>query len=124
MVLFNRRILSATRTDREPLNEKARNTLQPRELEWDPQAEPKQARYPVAANKAKHGIDFIEEQAIWTDVERLEIPPRSLDEARHQVIGRIGEKTWSAFITYRNDKIRIISVRRARADEEARYFAD
>jgi hypothetical protein len=40
-------ILSATRTDREPLNDKARNTLQPRELEWDPQAEPKQARYPV-----------------------------------------------------------------------------
>jgi uncharacterized DUF497 family protein len=77
-----------------------------------------------AANKAKHGIDFTEAQEIWTDVERLEIPARSLGNARHQVIGRIGEKTWSAFITYRNDKIRIISVRRARADEEARYLAD
>jgi uncharacterized DUF497 family protein len=52
------------------------------------------------------------------------VPARSLDESRPQVIGRIGEKTWSAFITYRNDKIRIISVRRARADEEARYLAD
>ena len=77
-----------------------------------------------AANKSKHGIDFIEAQEIWTDVERLEIPARSRDESRHQVIGRIGEKTWSAFITYRNDKIRIISVRRARPDEEARYLAD
>ena len=77
-----------------------------------------------AANKAKHGIDFVEAQEIWTDVDRLETPARSADEPRHQVISRIGEKTWSAFITYRNDKIRIISVRRARADEEARYLAD
>jgi uncharacterized protein len=74
-----------------------------------------------AANKAKHGIDFVEAQEIWTDTDRLEIPARTLDDPRYQVIGRIGEKTWSAFITYRNEKIRIISVRRARADEEARY---
>jgi uncharacterized DUF497 family protein len=76
------------------------------------------------ANKAKHGIDFVEAQEIWNDVDRLEIPARSLDEPRSQVIGRIGLKTWSAFITYRNEKIRIISVRRTRADEEARYLAD
>ena len=75
-------------------------------------------------NKAKHGIDLVEAQAIWDDVDRMEIPARSLDEPRHQVIGRIREKIWSAFITYRNEKIRIISVRRARADEEARYVAD
>ena len=77
-----------------------------------------------AANKAKHGIDFVEAQEIWTDTDRMEIPARSLDEPRHQVIGRILDKTWSAFITYRNEKIRIISVLRARADEEARYLAD
>jgi hypothetical protein len=75
------------------------------------------------ANKAKHEIDFVEAQEIWTDVDRLEVPARSLDEPRYQVIGRIREKTWSAFITYRNEKIRIISVRRARPEEEARYFA-
>ena len=77
-----------------------------------------------AANKAKHGIDFVEAQEIWTDTDRLETPARSSDEPRYQVIGGIGEKTWSAFITYRNDKIRIISVRRARPNEEARYLAD
>ena len=77
-----------------------------------------------AANKAKHGIDFVEAQAIWTDPDRLEIPARALDEPRYQVIGRINEKTWSAFITHRNEKIRIISVRRARPEEEARYLAD
>jgi len=77
-----------------------------------------------AANKVKHGVDFTEAQEMWTDPDRLETPARSLDEPRFQVIGRIGENTWSAFITYRNEKIRIISVRRARADEEARYLAD
>ncbi|HLH32680.1 MAG TPA: BrnT family toxin [Terriglobia bacterium] len=73
------------------------------------------------ANKAKHGIDFVEAQEIWSDNDRLEIPARTSDEPRYQVIGRIGEKTWSAFITYRNEKIRIISVRRARPEEEERY---
>ena len=77
-----------------------------------------------AANKAKHGIDFVEAQQIWTDVDRLEIPARSLDEPRYQVIGRVGEKIWSAFITYRHEKTRFISVRCARSDEEARYLAD
>jgi uncharacterized protein len=62
-------------------------------------------------------------QKIWDDVDWSHIPSRSLDEPRYQVIGRIGERTWSAFITYRNEKIRIISIRRARG-EEARYVAD
>lgn len=74
------------------------------------------------ANKAKHGIDFIEAEEIWPDPNRLEIPARSLDETRYQVIGRTDKKTWSAFITYRNETIRIISVRRARPEEEARYL--
>jgi uncharacterized DUF497 family protein len=77
-----------------------------------------------AANRAKHGIDFVEGQAIWTDQDRIEIPARSVDEPRYQVIGRIGERVWSAFVTYRNETIRLISVRHARPEEEARYFAD
>lgn len=77
-----------------------------------------------AANKVKHGIDFVEAQVIWADPERLEIPARSADEPRDQVIGRIKQTTWSAFVTYRRETIRIISVRRARPKEEARYFAD
>lgn len=76
-----------------------------------------------AANKAKHGIDFDEAQAIWEDADRLEVPARSLDELRWLVIGRTKERTWSAFITYRDDAIRIISVRRARPEEEKLYLA-
>jgi uncharacterized DUF497 family protein len=46
-----------------------------------------------------------------------------IDEPRWQVIGTIGHTVWSAFITYRHERIRIISVRRARPEEAARYFA-
>jgi uncharacterized DUF497 family protein len=74
-----------------------------------------------AANKVKHGIDFVEAQTIWNDTNRLEIPARSTNEPRYQVIGRIQQTTWAAFVTYRHDTIRIISVRRARSKEKAQY---
>ena len=77
-----------------------------------------------AANKLKHRIDFVEAQARWADRDRLETPARTVDEPRYQVIGRIGETTWSAFITYPHEAIHIISVRRARAEEKTRYVAD
>ena len=75
-----------------------------------------------AANKVKHGIDFVEAQALWDDPNRLEGPARSATEPRSQVVGRIRETMWAAFVTYRHEKtIRIISVRRAREKERARY---
>lgn len=75
-----------------------------------------------AANKAKHGIDFVEAQELWNDPERLEITARSVDESRLQVVGQIGDTVWSAFVTPRDTRIRIISVRRARDEEEAAYL--
>jgi uncharacterized DUF497 family protein len=77
-----------------------------------------------ARNLEKHGIDFVRAQAIWSDPDRLEIPARGTDEPRSQVIGRIGGVVWSAFITVRNERIRIISVRRARHEESAAYLQD
>ena len=77
-----------------------------------------------AANLEKHGIDFIDARALWSDADRLEIPARSFDEPRTQVIGRISDVVWSAFITMRNDRVRIISVRRARDEEKAAYLQD
>jgi uncharacterized protein len=75
-----------------------------------------------AANKVKHGIDFVEAQAIWNDANRLEIPARSTNEPRYQVIGQIAQTTWSATVTYRHEEtIRIISVRRARPNEKKQY---
>jgi hypothetical protein len=69
------------------------------------------------SNKQKHGIDFFEAQALWDDPDRIVIPAKTIDEPRLIVIGQINQKSWSAIITYRNDKIRIISVRRARMEE-------
>jgi uncharacterized protein len=73
------------------------------------------------ANKTKHGIDFIEAQELWNDIDYLEIPAKTTDEARFLVIGKIGDKHWTGIITYRNDNICIISMRRARYEEIELY---
>ena len=72
-------------------------------------------------NKTKHGIDFIEAQELWNDIDLLEIPAKTTDEPRSLVVGKIDEKHWAAIITYRADNIRIISVRRARKEEIELY---
>ena len=69
------------------------------------------------SNKQKHGIDFYEARELWDDPDFIEIPVMTGDEQRFLVIGMISEKHWSAIITYRSEKIRIISVRRSRREE-------
>ena len=73
------------------------------------------------SNHEKHGIDFDEAQALWTDEDHLEIPAKTLDEPRYLVIGKIKDKYWSAVITYRGENVRIISVRRSRDEEMELY---
>ncbi len=73
------------------------------------------------ANKARHGIDFVEAQVLWADPRRVEIQARTTQEPRALVIGQIEGKPWAAVITYRGERIRIISVRRAREKEVALY---
>jgi uncharacterized DUF497 family protein len=73
------------------------------------------------SNEIKHGIDFIDAQALWLDAERIEIAAKTADEPRFLVIGKIGAKHYSAVITYRNGKIRIISVRCSRKEEAELY---
>jgi len=72
-------------------------------------------------NKKTHGIDFIEAQMLWDDSDRIEVPARTIDEPRSIVIGKIADKYRSGIITYRGEKIRIISVRRARREEVEIY---
>jgi uncharacterized DUF497 family protein len=73
------------------------------------------------SNKAKHGIGFDEAQLIWEDPDLLEVQAKSDDESRYLVIGKIAKKYWSAVITYRDENIRIISVRRSRETEVTIY---
>lgn len=73
------------------------------------------------SNLEKHGIDFVDAQAIWRDPDFIEIQARSDDEPRFLVVGMFGGKYWSAVITRRPEKIRLISVRRSRDSEVALY---
>ncbi len=73
------------------------------------------------ANKKEHGIDFPAAQELWNDPDLLEIQAKSDNEPRFLIIGLIGKKHWSAVITYRKGKIRLISVRSARKKEVELY---
>ena len=73
------------------------------------------------SNLQKHGIDFVDAQAIWQDTDFIEVMAKSDDEPRALVVGMIGGKHGSAIITYRTDRIRIISVRRSRNSEVVLY---
>lgn len=72
-------------------------------------------------NFDKHGINFNSAQELWTDPDILQVKAKSEGEQRYLVIGVIAGKHWSAVITYRNDTIRIISVRRSRKTEVSLY---
>jgi uncharacterized DUF497 family protein len=74
-----------------------------------------------ASNLEKHGIDFTQVQVLWDDTMRVEVPARTADEPRWLVIGKVAERHWSVVVTYREQRIRIISARRARKEERALY---
>ncbi len=74
-----------------------------------------------SVNAQKHGIDFDEAKGLWQDEYLLEIALQFPDEVRYLCIGKIEGKHWSAVITYRQETIRIISVRRSRKEEIEHY---
>ena len=73
------------------------------------------------SNHQKHGIDFIDGQKLFADPHLIVIRARTEDKPRYLAIGKIDNKFWSAIITLRNDKIRLISIRRSRPEEVAIY---
>jgi uncharacterized protein len=73
------------------------------------------------SNLAKHGIKFVEAQELSSDLDRVEIPARTEDESRFVIVGKIARQFWSAIITYRENRVRIISVRRSPKEEVAIY---
>lgn len=74
-----------------------------------------------SSNQKKHGIDFVEAQRLWNDPDLIAVPARTIDEPRILIIGRIEDRHWSAIITYRGARLRIISVRRSRKEEVELY---
>lgn len=77
-----------------------------------------------AKNLAKHGIDFEEAQALWNG-RTVAVPlGDEYGEERIAIMGLIGDKHWTAIVTMRGQRIRIISVRRSRKKEEAHYDSE
>ena len=83
------------------------------EFEFDPEKS--------EANKRKHGIDFVEAQALWEDPDRHQVPARTQGEPRLMLVGRIAGTHWSAIFTLRGETTRIVSVRRSRTKEVDQY---
>ena len=73
------------------------------------------------ANKEKHGIDFERAKELWCDANRAEFVARFSHEPRLGLIAGLDDKLWTTIYTVRGDRARIISVRRARENEEAIY---
>ncbi len=77
-----------------------------------------------AANKAKHGVNFVEAQRLWLDEALIEVPAKTEDEPRFLAIRRMAGRHWSAVCVRREERTRIISVRRARREEIDRYESE
>lgn len=73
------------------------------------------------SNQLKHGIDFVEAQALWQDKNRVVLNAKTTDELRYLLIAEHNRKLWTAVFTTRRERIRIISIRRSR-DEEQRFY--
>ena len=72
-------------------------------------------------NRTKHGIDFDQAKELWIDPKRVEFVVRFSDELRIGLVAEFNGKLWTAIFTKRIDRARIISVRRARQNEQAIY---
>lgn len=81
-------------------------------FEWDPAK--------AAANLEKHGIAFEDAVAIF-DGWFHRISSHRPDEQRFLAVGPLEDIMVSVVYTVRNDRIRIISVRRARLEERTAY---
>jgi uncharacterized DUF497 family protein len=79
-----------------------------------------------AANRDKHGMDFVQAQELWR-IASWEQDLPYVGEPRQMITGMIAGKLWSAVYTMRGKTVRLISVRRARIDEAesyGRHFAE
>ena len=76
------------------------------------------------SNRAKHGIDFADAQGLWLDRAGVEIKLNYPGETRYARIAKLDEAAeiiWTAIFTLRSEKVRLISVRKARTKEKQEY---
>ena len=75
------------------------------------------------SNIEKHGVDFDDAASIF-EGPTVDLPSRKLDygEERFAVLGEADEKILFVVYTWRGDRRRIISARKAGSDERERYY--
>lgn len=73
------------------------------------------------ANRRKHGIDFVAAQRLWEDENAVGFPARVDDGARFPLLAQLEGRVWVALCARCEDRIHLISVRRARPQEIALY---
>ena len=86
------------------------------EFEWDSRK--------AAVNRRKHGIDFADATAVFEDERALTVKDEitAVDETRMLTLGRdaMGRLLVVAY-TWRGERIRLISARRATSSERRQY---
>lgn len=86
-------------------------------FEWDPQK--------AEANLKKRGLSFERARTIWDDERRVRYRLCEQPENRWLVVARLGPRVcMSAVVTFRKDRIRIISARYSSKREMERYHHD
>lgn len=83
-------------------------------FEWDPDK--------ARRNLEKHGISFADAVEVLSDPYAITVQDRTPDEQRHVTLGldALGRGLVVVY-TWRGDRIRIISARKATAHERAQY---
>ena len=78
------------------------------------------------SNKRKHGIDFADAVAVFTDTAAMTIPDEDSDEERYITIGMdaFGRLLVAVYAWRGEDTIRLISARKATPNERKRYEED
>jgi uncharacterized DUF497 family protein len=75
------------------------------------------------SNLAKHGVDFTLAEMLFDGRPVITAPSPRGTEERYVTTGEIGGRFFTTVWTWRGDAIRLISVRRARNEEEKRHRA-
>ena len=84
-------------------------------IEWDPRK--------AMANRLRHGVRFSDAEAVLFDpVALTRDDPDAIGEARFVTVGvDVAGRVLVLVYTYREDRIRIVSVRKATRKEKAQY---
>lgn len=84
------------------------------DVEWD--------RAKALANRRKHGVDFADAVAVFEDDQAMTIQDESSEEERFITIGMDAfARVLVVVYTWRNERIRLISARKAIRHERTQY---